>query len=507
MILVENLAYRYDREAPAVLNGISLAFAEGSHTALIGPNGCGKTTLIKHLNALLVPSAGKVSVDGMATTDSASVREIRRRVGMVFQNPDSQIVGMTVEEDVAFGPGNLALPPAEIRRRVDESLAMVGMEGFDKRAPHTLSGGEKRLLSIAGVLAMKPRYIAFDEPTAYLDPAGKQRVLEIIRKLHAEGLAIIHIAHDMHDVAGADRAVVMNRGRILLDGTPAEVFAHADTLGAVGLDVPSGGRMPVISLGQYLPGETLLHRLDPRVKIVAVISLSVFVFGAGPAQVTLISIALAMAIGTAGLRPTRIALALRPVAFFMAAIFLTHLFLTDGRPLLDLSPLPLRVTLEGFIQGAHVTWQFAALVIAAAVLTMTTPPSDLVAGIERLLRPLSWVGLPPQDIAVMIAMALRFVPMLGEEYDRIRMAQMARGADFTTGSLALRVRAAAALAIPLLLSAFRRADELVLAMESRGYRRGPRTSLRELKLLGTDFIAFAVLAAFALMNLGLEMLQ
>ena len=160
---------------------------------------------------------------------------------MVFQNPDSQIVGMTVEEDVAFGPGNLALPPAEIRRRVDECLAMVGMTGFERRAPHTLSGGEKRLLSIAGVLAMAPRYIAFDEPTAYLDPTGRERVLAIIRRLHRDGMAIIHIAHDMRDVAGADRIVVMHRGSIMLAGTPAEVFAHPDGLRSIGLDCPTGG--------------------------------------------------------------------------------------------------------------------------------------------------------------------------------------------------------------------------------------------------------------------------
>lgn len=264
--------------------------------------------------------------------------------------------------------------------------------------------------------------------------------------------------------------------------------------------------MPVINLGQYQPGETLLHRLDPRVKIIAIVSLSVVIFAAGPAQVTLISIALAAVIGAARLTPARLAEALRPIAFFMALIFLVHLFWTDGRPLLDLTPLPLRVTAEGFFQGAHVTWQFAALVIAAAVLTMTTNPSDLVAGIERLLSPLTRVGLPSQDIAMMIAMALRFVPMLGEEYDRIRMAQMARGADFATGGLSLRIRAATALAIPLLLSAFRRADELALAMEARGYHRGPRTSLRELKLIKTDFAALAVLAVFALMNFGLEML-
>jgi energy-coupling factor transporter transmembrane protein EcfT len=258
--------------------------------------------------------------------------------------------------------------------------------------------------------------------------------------------------------------------------------------------------MPMITLGQYLPGETLLHRLDPRVKIVGVVSLSVVIFGAGPAEIALISAFLATVIGAARLTPSRVAGAVRPVALFMAMIFLMHLFLTDGAPLLSLSPLPLRITREGLVQGAYVTWQFAGLMTAAAVLTMTTLTTDLVGGIERLLRPLSRVGIPSHEIAVMIAMALRFIPILGEEYERIRMAQMARGADFTTGGLTLRV------AVPLLLSAFRRADELALAMESRGYHRGPRTSLCELQLTQTDVAAFAVMAAFVLMNFGLRIL-
>lgn len=262
----------------------------------------------------------------------------------------------------------------------------------------------------------------------------------------------------------------------------------------------------MITLGQYLPGTTVVHRLDPRVKIVAVIALSLVIFGATPAEIALISLFLAAVLRTARLTLAQTLAAVRPVAIFMALIFLMHLFLTEGGPLISLSPLPLRITQEGLAQGAYVTWQFAGLVIGAAVLTMTTLSSDLVGGIERLLRPLARVGIPSQDIAVMIAMAFRFMPMLLEEYDRIRMAHMARGADFTSGNLVLRTRAVAALAVPLLSSAFRRADELALAMEARGYRRGPRTTLHELKLTGTDFAAFAVIAAFVLVNFGLRVI-
>ena len=259
----------------------------------------------------------------------------------------------------------------------------------------------------------------------------------------------------------------------------------------------------MIALGQYLPGTTVVHRLDPRMKTIAVVLMSPLIFTAPAAGIALISLFLAFVLATARLPLARTAAAVRPVAIFMTLIFLMHLFLTEGRPLLSLAPLPLRITQEGLVQGAYVTWQFTCLVIVAAILTMTTLPSDLVGGIERLLRPLQRVGIPSQDIAVMISMALRFIPMLLEEYERLRMAQMARGADFTTGSLARRIRALAALTVPLLLSAFRRADELALAMEARGYRRGPRTTLRELKLSGEDYAAFAVMAVFVLINIGL----
>jgi energy-coupling factor transporter transmembrane protein EcfT len=262
----------------------------------------------------------------------------------------------------------------------------------------------------------------------------------------------------------------------------------------------------MIALGQYLPGDTLLHRLDPRVKIGAVMVLSLLIFAATPAGIALISIFLAAVIRAAHVTPGRAVAALRPVAIFMVLIFLMHLLGSEGTPLITLSPLPLTITREGIIRAALVTWQFAALVIGAAVLTMTTLPSDLVEGIERLLRPLGRVGVPSQEIAVMIALAFRFVPILMEEYDRLRIALMARGADFTIGSVRLRMRAVTSLALALLLSAFRRTDELTLAMEARGYRRGPRTTLRELKLTGTDVAAFAAMTALVLMNFGLRII-
>lgn len=238
MIQADHLTYRYDPEEKPVLERVSLTIFEGQYMAVIGPNGCGKTTLVKHFNALLVPQEGEVRVDGLNTKDPKAHREIRRRVGMVFQNPDNQIVGMTVEEDVAFGPGNLGLAPAEIRGRVGVALETVGMLRFAHRAPHSLSGGEKRLVAVAGVLAMKPSYVVLDEPTSYLDPAGRERVLNVLWDLKQEGISVIHVTHNMDEIVDADRVVVMSGGKILRDGAPRDVFREADILRAVGLSTP-----------------------------------------------------------------------------------------------------------------------------------------------------------------------------------------------------------------------------------------------------------------------------
>jgi energy-coupling factor transport system ATP-binding protein len=222
------------------LRGVDLAIQQGEFVALIGPNGSGKSTLARHLDALLLPTSGDVWVDGMLTTDRRNLWTIRERVGMVFQNPENQIVGSTVEEDVAFGPENAGLPAGEIRCRVDDALRRVDMTAFARRPPHTLSGGQKQRVAIAGVLAMRPACIILDEPTAMLDPVGQKQTMETLHSLNQEqAIAIILITQSMDEAALAHRVVALADGRVLLDGPPQDVFREVDLLSAQGLGLPT----------------------------------------------------------------------------------------------------------------------------------------------------------------------------------------------------------------------------------------------------------------------------
>ncbi len=242
-IKTENLMFFYasgdDAPPREILKGVDLEIRRGEFVAIIGHNGSGKSTAAKHMNALLLPKGGTVRVFGLDTADEALTLEIRRQVGMVFQNPDNQIVSNVVEEDVAFAPENLGVPPEEIRRRVDEALKTVGMYDYKEHTPHLLSGGQKQRVAIAGVLAMNPKCIIFDEPTAMLDPVGRQEVLNIIDVLRKTyGTTVVLITHHMEEAVAADRIIVMSDGRVVMNGSPREIFTRVEELNTLGLAVP-----------------------------------------------------------------------------------------------------------------------------------------------------------------------------------------------------------------------------------------------------------------------------
>ena len=266
-ISVENLSYTYpgveDTPGVTVFTGLDLTIEEGSFVAILGGNGCGKSTLAKHFNTILLPSGGKVYVCGMDTSDPDKQIAIRRNVGMVFQNPDNQIVANVVEEDVAFGPENLGIASPVIRCRVDDALKQVGMYEYKDHAPHLLSGGQKQRVAIAGVIAMEPRCIVLDEPTAMLDPKGRREVVETVARLNKEkGITVVLITHHMDEAAKAQRVIVLDKGKVALDGTPQQVFSQVETLHSLRLAAPETVELcwELNKKGNSLP----LTQLDPK---------------------------------------------------------------------------------------------------------------------------------------------------------------------------------------------------------------------------------------------------
>ena len=267
IISVEHLAYTYpgldDTPGVQVFEDMNLTVEEGSFVAILGTNGCGKSTLAKHFNAILLPSGGRVLVSGIDTSNEARIMAVRRNVGMVFQNPDNQIVANVVEEDVAFGPENLGIASPEIRSRVDKALKQVGMYEYREHAPHLLSGGQKQRIAIAGVIAMEPKCIVLDEPTAMLDPRGRREVVETIGRLNREkGITVVLITHHMDEAAKCQRVVVMHKGKVAADGTPQQVFSQVELLHNIGLAAPDTVELcwEMNRYGYDLP----LDKLDPK---------------------------------------------------------------------------------------------------------------------------------------------------------------------------------------------------------------------------------------------------
>lgn len=243
MIKFDHVTFQYEDAFNKALDDITLSIEESSFVAVVGHNGSGKSTLAKHINGLLLPSSGEVTVNGLSTKNEENILPIRQQVGIVFQNPDNQIVTTIIEEDVAFGPENIGVPPTEIRKRVDEALATVGMSDFAKRAVHQLSGGQKQRIAIAGMLALKPSILVMDESTAMLDPRGRNELISTLKHLHEQGLTIIMVTQYMEEVSFCDRVIVMNRGKIAADGSPVDIFANHDLLKECSLDIPESIRL------------------------------------------------------------------------------------------------------------------------------------------------------------------------------------------------------------------------------------------------------------------------
>ncbi len=260
LLTADHITFRYGEEGIPAIDGVSIGVKPGELIAVLGHNGSGKSTLAKHFNAILLPQGGACYVDGIDTKDDQRLYDIRQRVGMVFQNPDNQIVATIVEEDVAFGLENIGIEPSEIRHRVDEALKSVGMYDYREHAPHQLSGGQKQRVAIAGVIAMRPRCILLDEPTAMLDPRGRKEVMDTIKRMNREfGITILLITHYMDEAAQCDRVVVMDSGKIILDSSPVDVFSHVQLLKRVGLDVPQAAELvyELRRVGVNLPGDVI----------------------------------------------------------------------------------------------------------------------------------------------------------------------------------------------------------------------------------------------------------
>ena len=245
ILTAKDLKFRYDPEQPQyALNGVSMEVKRGEFVAVLGANGCGKSTLAKHFNAILLPESGTVLVEQMDTRDESQLYNIRQKVGMVFQSPDNQIVATVVEEDVAFALENLGVPPQEMRRRVDEAMKMAGVYEYRERAPHNLSGGQKQRVAIAGVVAMRPDCLILDEATAMLDPRGREQVMQTIHYLNKNmGITVVSITHYMEEAARADRVLVMSQGRVVMEGTPKQVFSQTEKVRALHLDVPQAAEL------------------------------------------------------------------------------------------------------------------------------------------------------------------------------------------------------------------------------------------------------------------------
>lgn len=507
---------KYAGNSVKALDNMTLSIEKGEFVVILGCNGSGKSTLARLLNALYRPDTGRVRIHGIDTRDDSRLWEIRRLTGMVFPDPDNQIVGTTVEEDVAFGPENLGLPATEILCRVENSLQTVGLAALAGQAPHTLSAGEKQRLALAGILAMQPECIILDEATVQLDAPGRQEMRELLRRLNREGgITIVQITPHRDEAILADRIIVLDAGKIILDGAPGEVFADVTRIDGLGLglslptnprkqddgeDVPSGTSFrkglnhPLQTLGSYSSGQSLLHRADPRSKIVLALFFMATLYGVKsyPALLFLFVVTLLTGLGIGRSLSTSWR-GLRPILWLALCAAFLNIFFVSGAPVAT-SGILSYVSWEGLDRSAKMALRLILLVSSATLLTATTTPLALTAGLESLLQPLKCIKFPVQQLTMLLALSLRFIPVIGEEAAKIITAQTLRSPSFHSGGLRQRLQNYVPLLFPLFVAIFRRGEALATAMEARCYRVDvERTRMRPLKFSATDLVNSVVM--------------
>lgn len=503
MLSVSHVSYAYAGAARPVLDDVSLDIRRGETVALMGANGSGKSTLLRLICALARPNAGSVAVDGIRV-DTAKRRDLarlRRTVGLVMQHPERQLFADTVREDVAYGPTNQGLASAEVEERVAEALHVARLDGLADRSPFDLSGGQQRLAAIAGVIACLPQLLVMDEPTAGLDEDARGRVYRLIDDAKARGVTMLIVTHSHAEARRvADRIVDMTRLQGAEgDGTVAAAAQHHAH--SVSQHVPRNVSHDVSHVAKASP----VARLDPRVKMVTflVAMFSAFAIGTAPQ----LALGATFTFGVAAAARAHAARLLGSVRMFLGLFVVIGLlnvfFVRTGSTLFTLGPIP--ITDDGVATAVLYTCRFALVIILGAVFLATTTPTAVTDAFAALLRPLNRLGVHTQEIALVLSLALRFIPTLAVEMQAVADAQAARGGSIETGSLPQRVKAMTAIIVPVFAGALRHADDLSLALDARCYEEGiHRTHWRVMRVGARDvaFIATTIVYLSALLALG-----
>ena len=485
---LEHVTYTYSPGSvyeTHALKDVSLEIPSGQFLGVIGHTGSGKSTLIQHFNGLMRPTVGTVYYKGEDIwQEGYSLKRLRSQVGLVFQYPEHQLFEADVLSDVCFGPKNQGCSKEEAEERAVRALQQTGLkEKYYKSSPFELSGGQKRRVAIAGVLAMEPEVLILDEPTAGLDPKGRDEILDQIAWLHTErNITVILVSHSMEDIARyVDRILVMNKGEKAFDGKPEAVFSHYRELEEIGLAAP-----------QITYIMQALHRFDPRVKFIGTFLFLISLFVADSFWgYALATVFLAAAIGLSKVPVKFMLKGLKPLFIILLITVLFNLFLMPGEVLWSAGFL--KITREGVVQAVKIGIRLIYLVIGSSIMTLTTTPNQLTDGMEKILAPLNKIKVPVHEISMMMSIALRFIPILMEETDKIMKAQIARGADFESGNIIQRAKSMVPLLVPLFISAFRRADDLAMAMEARCYHGGDnRTQMKPLVYHRRDYAAYVI---------------